>query len=59
MKTTDDEKLLLFVDVHLVRGSGVGERGVEPLVERLDGIEDFRKNEVEESPKLGKVVLST
>ena len=57
MKTTNDEKLLLLVDTHLVGSSRVGERCVEPLIEGLDGVEDLGKDEVEEGPQLGKVVL--
>jgi hypothetical protein len=57
VKTTNDEELFLFVDVHLVRRAGVGERGVEPLIERLDRVEDLREDKVEESPELRKVVL--
>lgn len=57
VQTSDDEQLLLLVDVDLVARSCVGERRVEPFVERLDRVEDLRQDEVEQRPEFGEVVL--
>ena len=37
--------------------SGGGERRVEPLLERGDGLEDGGQQEVEQRPQLGQLVL--
>ena len=52
VQTLDDDKCLFFVQPDLVSDTGVGEQRVEPLVIRLDGVEDLRENEVEEGPKV-------
>lgn len=57
MQTADDEERFLFVDLNLVLTTRVGERRVEPFVERLDGAKDLGKYKVEEGPQLGEVVL--
>jgi hypothetical protein len=58
VQAPDDEQLLLLVDVNLVARARVGKRRVEPLVKRLDRVEDFRQDKVEERPELGQVVLA-
>lgn len=52
MQSFDDEQSLFFVHLHLL-ATGIGERGVEPFVERFDRVEDFREDEIEQSPELG------
>jgi len=57
MQATNDEQRLFFVQLNLILSTRVGERRVKPLVEALRRVEHFRKDEVEQSPEFGKVVL--
>src|SRR5690606_34938065 len=53
VKATDDENLLFFRELHLVLTTRVGERGVEPFIESLDGFEYVRQHKVEHGPQFG------
>lgn len=57
MQTANDEQGLLFIQVNLLLTACIRKGGVEPLVERLDRVEDLGQDEVEQRPKFGKVVL--
>jgi hypothetical protein len=52
VQSFDDEQSLFFGHFHLLT-TGIGERGVEPFVERFDRVEDLREDEIEQSPELG------
>jgi hypothetical protein len=56
MKTLDDEQSFFFIHLHLLTSS-IGEWGIEPIVERFDGIEDFRQDEIEQCPQFWQIVL--
>lgn len=57
METLDDQQLLFFVQLHLVLHALVGKGRVEPLLERLDRVEDLGQCKVEQGPQFGQVVL--
>jgi hypothetical protein len=58
MQTFDDKQRLFLVHLHLFVAARIGERGVEPVVERFDGIENLWEHKVEQCPELGEVVLT-
>ena len=57
VQTTNNKQRLFFVQLDLVACARVRERRVEPFIERLNRVEDFREREVEERPQLGEVIL--
>ena len=56
MESVDNEKLLFFVDFHLLIGHAL-EWLIKPLLEIITGSEYFRKQEIEQSPQLTQVIL--
>ena len=58
MQTLDNEELLFFVEREGLLTARVGKWCREPLVERLDRVEDFRQHEIEQGPQLGQIVLA-
>ena len=57
MQATNNQERFFFVQLNLVSRARVGEWRIEPFIKRLDRVEDFWENKVEERPQLGKVVL--
>jgi hypothetical protein len=53
----DDEQRFFFVQLDLVSRPRICERRVEPLIKRLNRVEDLWEDKVEEGPELGKVIL--
>lgn len=47
VQTSNDEEGFFFVHFDLILSSRIGERRVEPFVERLDRTKDFRQDEIE------------
>lgn len=57
MQTFDDKERFFFIQLDLIASSRVCEWSVEPFLERLDRIEDLGKDEVQQGPQFGKIVL--
>ncbi|KAH3666185.1 hypothetical protein OGAPHI_004374 [Ogataea philodendri] len=57
VQSSNNQQTLFFRKLELVLVASVGERSVEPLIERLNRVEHFWKNKVQQRPKLRQVVL--